>query len=113
MKLNNSSKQVTVVDKLELADSFVSRAVGLLGRSHLDEGTGLWIRPCSDIHTWFMRFSFDAVFVDSKLVVQSVHPNLKPWKFIWQRNAKSVFELPDGQVKKSNIEVGDQLDVVT
>ena len=113
MMLKNSSKQTVIVQKLELAEGFVSRAMGLLGRKSLEPDTGLWIRPCSDIHTWFMQFDFDAVFVDSKLIVQSVHPNLKPWKFVFQRKAKSVFELPDGQVQKSNIEVGDQLDVVS
>ena len=113
MTLRNSSKEITIIHKLEVAESFFSRAIGLLGRNQLHDESGLWIKPCSDIHTWFMRFNFDAVFVDSKLIVQSVHPNLKPWKFIWQRKASSVFELPEGKVEKARIEIGDQLDVVT
>lgn len=112
MILKNASKQTVVVEKLELAESFIRRAVGLLGRKNLQSNSGLWIRPCSDIHTWFMQFNFDAVFVDEQLVVKSIHPNLKPWKFIWERSAKSVFELPEGKVTQARIEVGDQLDVV-
>ena len=112
MKLNNSSKQKTVVNKLEVANSFISRAVGLLGRKGLEEDQGLWIHRCRDIHSWFMRFTFDAVFVDSKLNVLAVHPNLKPWKFVMEFKADSVFELPAGCIQKSQIEVGDQLDVV-
>src|SRR5690349_21122530 len=77
------------------------RFKGLLGRSGLDDGEGLLIRPTSSIHMFFMRFPIDAVFLDENLVVRKVVPELKPWRIAAARGAKSVVELPVGAAERA------------
>ena len=85
---------------------------GLLGRSGLEDGEGLLIRPTSSIHMFFMRFSIDAVFLDRELVVRKVVPELKPWRIAVARGAKSVVELPAGQAARRGVTTGDRLALV-
>lgn len=114
MELRNKTKSTILANKLSSAFGIVDRAIGLLGRSELPAGEGLWIKPCNNIHTFFMKFNIDAVFVDKNLIVQSVHSNIKPYRLIWpQWKSQSVFELPAGQAGLSQTEKGDQLNVVS
>lgn len=69
-----------LASNLFTADGLVSRTKGLLGRKSLPLGEGLWIKRCNSIHTLFMRFAIDAVFVDDNLKVVSIYRNLKPWR---------------------------------
>jgi len=85
---------------------------GLLGRSGLEDGEGLLIRPTSSIHMFFMRFSIDAVFLDRELVVRKVVPELKPWRIAVARGAKSVVELPAGEAARRGVTTGDRLALV-
>ena len=114
MVLMNETKCLPLANKLELAEGVFSRMKGLLGRNKLEDQQGLWIRSCNSIHTWFMQFPIDVIFVDQDLKVKSTFSNLKPWRFVTpQWGAKSVFELPVGTVKPGTVDVGDQLNVVT
>ena len=86
----------------------LGRAVGLLGRSGLPPGTGMWLHPCRSIHTVGMRFPIDAVFVDRRCVVVRVEERLRPWRLVplvWR--ARGVVELPAGAAR--GLAVGDQL----
>jgi hypothetical protein len=98
-----------VCERVSLADSPVTRMRGLLGRDGLDEGQGLLLRPASSIHTFFMRFPIDAVFLDRSLVVVGVHDAIEPWRTASQRGAKAVLELPAGESSRRGLSVGDQL----
>ncbi len=82
---------------------------GLLGRSELEPGEGLWIRPTSSIHMFFMRFPIDAVFVDRQLVVRKVVSELKPWRVAFAWGARSVIELASDEAERRGIERGQQL----
>jgi uncharacterized membrane protein (UPF0127 family) len=86
---------------------------GLLGRDHLAEDAALWIQRCRDIHTRFMRFPIDAVFVDENMTIKYIYADIGPWKVIWPRlGARDVIEMPSGRAGKFQLKVGDQLDVV-
>jgi uncharacterized membrane protein (UPF0127 family) len=98
-----------VCERVALADSPVSRMRGLLGRDGLEQGEGLLLRPASSIHTFFMRFPIDAVFLDRSLVVVGVHDAIEPWRTAAQRGAKAVLELPAGESSRRGLAVGDQL----
>ena len=100
-----------VCERCMLADSPIRRMRGLLGRKTLDAGHGLLIRPAPAIHTWFMRFAIDAVFLDRELSVLSVRRDLRPWRMAVQRGARSVLELPAGEAERRGIEPGDRLEV--
>ena len=84
--------------------------MGLLGRSELAEGEGLWIQPCNSIHTWFMRFPIDAIFFDKTGKVLRVYEHLKPWRMTRiVIGAKGVLELPAGAARGVGVSRNDQL----
>ena len=98
-----------VCERVALADSPVTRMRGLLGRDGLEQGEGLLLRPAASIHTFFMRFPIDAVFLDKSLVVVGIEDAIDPWRTAKQRGAKSVLELPAGESTRRGLSVGDQL----
>lgn len=102
-----------VCRRCTVAERPLARMRGLLGRRSLPHDEGLLLRPASSIHTWFMRFAIDAVFLDSELVVLGVARNLKPWRVAGRRKAKSVLELPAGAADWRNLAEGDRLQLTT
>lgn len=96
--------------RLGVARTVLSRAVGLLGRDALAAGEGLLIEPCKGVHTFFMKFPIDVVFLDRNGRVVGVVPNLKP-----QRMTKllltsvSVVELPAGTLAATETVVGNEV----
>ncbi|MBA2359895.1 MAG: DUF192 domain-containing protein [Actinobacteria bacterium] len=98
-----------VCDSCVVADSPVSRMKGLLGRSELRPGEGLLLRPASSIHTCFMRFPIDAVFLDRDWRVVGISDDVQPWRAASRRGAKAVLELPAGASSLHGLEVGDLL----
>ncbi|PWU20350.1 MAG: DUF192 domain-containing protein [Bdellovibrio sp.] len=83
---------------------------GLLGTGNLREDQGLWILPGNSIHTFFMNYAIDCVFLDRQRAVRSIHSNVHPWRIVWpQWRALSVIEMKAGRAKELNIHVGDQL----
>jgi hypothetical protein len=98
-----------VCERCTLADSPVSRMRGLLGRDGLEQGEGLLLRPASSVHTFFMRFPIDVVFLDRALVVLGIADGLDPWRTASKRGAKAVLELPAGESTRRGLSVGDKL----
>lgn len=101
--------ELAVCERCLVAGTPLSRLRGLLGRSRLASGEGLLIRPTSAIHTCFMRFPIDAVFLDRDLVVVKVVSDLRPWRFAARRGAKSVLELAAGESRRRGIRAGERL----
>jgi uncharacterized membrane protein (UPF0127 family) len=112
--LINRSKNQTIATTVEQARGPWQRLRGLIGRSDLAPETAFYIPGCTTIHTCFMRFPIDAVFVSKNLEVTSLYRNLKPWRMTKvQWGARSVIELAAGTINKMAIEIGDQLHVDT
>ena len=83
--------------QLIIADTFWKRSIGLMGRSGLKVGQGLLLRPCRSIHTCFMRFAIDVIFLDAKNQVVRIQSNVKPWRVVWGGwKAHSVIEVQSG-----------------
>jgi uncharacterized membrane protein (UPF0127 family) len=101
--------EVPVCERCVVAATPLARLKGLLGRSGLRSGEGLLIRPTSAIHTCFMRFPIDAVFLDRDLVVVKVVGDLRPWRMAARRGAKSVLELAAGESGRRGIRAGQRL----
>jgi uncharacterized membrane protein (UPF0127 family) len=93
------------------ADSFLERARGWLGRRRVQPGEGLWLRPCSSVHSFGMAIPLDLVFLDRELRVLKVVPNLRPWRLCASWNAHSALELPEGSVRAAGLKEGDRLNV--
>ena len=103
-----------IVDHLEQAASLFERGKGLLGRHGLDEKQGLWIKPCNNIHTFFMKFKIDCVFLNEQMIILRIASNMKPFRVagpVWK--ARSVIELKAGAADKAGLAIGDQLYVVS
>lgn len=100
---------IVICDRCEMADTALRRMRGLLGRSGLEPGEGILLKPAPGIHTWFMRFAIDAVFVDEQLEVVGVREDLGPWRFARARGARSVLELAAGETRRLGIGTGDRL----
>jgi len=88
------------------------RMRGLLGRRDLPVGEGLLLRPAPSIHTWFMRFPIDVLFLDADLRVLDVIPELEPWRVAARRGARAVLELPSGEAARRGVRTGDPLKLV-
>jgi hypothetical protein len=95
-----------------IADSFLSRSRGLLGRAELPRGEGMLIRPAGSVHMFFMRFAIDAVFCDRDLRVVGIAANLRPWRMAARRHARATLELAAGEAAARGVAVGDALTVV-
>lgn len=113
-KIINSHKAEMIVDQLEKVTSIYKRGKGLLGRERLDDSQALWISPCNNIHTFFMKFSIDCIFLDKKMVIQKTKSNIKPYRVagpFWK--SYSVIEFQAGTIEKYKLSIGDQLYVVS
>lgn len=108
MILNARTGEV-VAEAIEVADTREARRQGLLGRASMDESSALILVPCFSIHTAFMKFPIDAVFVDRDGVVVHVARNLTPWRIAAAWRAHAVIELPGGCLKGRDIRSGDRL----
>ena len=91
-----------------VAGSFVARFLGLMGRAGMDPDEVLLFRTAS-IHTNFMRFPIDVVFLDGELGVLKIVPALKPWRLAGQRGAGWTLELPAGTCTERGLQVGETL----
>ena len=111
MKVISHSNQLILVEHLIIARSFFRRLQGLLGTTCLPWGEGLLIQPCNSIHTFFMRYPIDVLFLDSTFTVVKVAENMVPGRMMAAGKSSSVLELPAGTVLTAGIIVGDQLHI--
>jgi uncharacterized membrane protein (UPF0127 family) len=98
-----------VCERCLLAEAPLARMRGLLGRSSLPVGEGLLLRPAASIHTAFMRFPIDAVFLDSADRVLKVVVAMPPWRTAACRGARAVLELPAGEASRRGLVAGTSL----
>ena len=106
-QLWNQTKDTIVVKHLEIAMDPWSRMRGLLGRNIFDEGHGLLIEECWMIHTWFVKFPLDIVFIDRELRVRKTVAGLEPWKFTWCWASAHTLELPAGTLERISVDIED------
>jgi len=110
MKVWNATREVWLASYVEVADRFVRRLVGLLGRKALPPEHGLLITRCDSIHTIGMRFPIDAVFVDRDARVIKAIESLRPFRVVLPvRRAVAVLELPAGTIRRTRTRPGDEL----
>jgi hypothetical protein len=98
-----------VCERVVVADRAHRRMRGLLGRKYLRQGEGMVLRPGWSIHTAFMRFPIDAVFLDADQVVIRIEHDVEPWRTVSCRGAREVVELAAGECRRRGLEVGDRV----
>jgi len=95
--------------RVTVARSFMSRLVGLLGRRALGADQGLLLLPCNNVHTFFMRFAIDVVFIDREGLVLAVVPQLGPWRVAAARRAHACLELAAGTADRLSLAPGQRI----
>lgn len=109
MILVNATKKTILADRCRFANSLIKRMVGLLNRSSLAQGEGLLLYRCYGIHTFFMRFAIDVLFLDKELRVIRAVPAIPPFRTCVVKQAVYVLELPVGSIQRTQTADGDQI----
>jgi uncharacterized membrane protein (UPF0127 family) len=112
MLVHDGEREGIVCEDCTVAAGPLSRMRGLLGRKSLHAGEGILLYPALSIHTAFMRFPIDVVFLSGALKILDVKSDLKPWRTASCRGAKAVVELRAGEVEQRQINVGHRLAIV-
>ena len=103
---------LVLANRVTIASTRRQRAVGLLSRSHLEAGEGLWITPCHGVHTWFMRFSIDVLAMNAEGVVVDAVSTLEPWRMrLPKPGACTVLELPAGTLLAARTKIGHRITI--
>ncbi len=110
MLVRNASRDTVLGEAVEVASTAVKRVKGLLGRECLEDGQGLLFERCSSLHTFFMRFPIDVLYMDRSGKVLKAAAGVKPFKLVAAPlRAYYALELPVGAIRGSNTRVGDNL----
>jgi hypothetical protein len=110
--LQNGRSGVVLATRLETAFDSKSRRLGLLGRGSMEDGAALIIAPCNAVHTFFMRFPIDVIFVARDGRVVKAKDSLAMWRMAFAPRAFAVIECPTGVIRSSQTRIGDRLTVV-
>ncbi|MCC6707883.1 MAG: DUF192 domain-containing protein [Gammaproteobacteria bacterium] len=106
--LDDLSESV-VVGHVRRTTSVFERMRGLLGHAPLTLDHGLWIAPCNSVHTAFMRYPIDLVFLDRALTIVHIEVALPAWRSAWRVRARSTLELAAGGAAAAELVVGQRL----
>lgn len=110
MFIYNQTRETFLALRVKVADSIVSRLVGLLGKRFILPDGGVWIVPANAIHTIGMLFTFDLVLIDKDFTVVGLRELLRPFRITRPNfRAGSVIELPAHTIFRSRTEIGDKL----
>jgi uncharacterized membrane protein (UPF0127 family) len=106
----NLTRSTVLAESLAVADTDRTRRKGLLGRLSLSSGEGLWIIPCESVHTFFMGFAIDLVYLDRKNRIKKLRSDVVPWRVSACLSAHSVLELPPGTICATQTRREDRLE---
>jgi len=110
LRVVNTTRQIELADRVELAGNGAKRSKGLLGRTGLGPGEGMWIVPCEAVHTFWMKFSLDLVYLDRQNQIAKIKRNVPPWRLSACLTAHSVIEFAAGAIRESDAQPGDKLE---
>jgi uncharacterized membrane protein (UPF0127 family) len=109
--VKNLTRDTLVGDAIVSAETSAERRTGLLKHHKLGEGEGLWIVPCESVHSFFMKFAIDLVYLDRKRRVRAVVRALRPWRMSMCLPAHSILELPIGTIDRTHTQKGDEFEL--
>lgn len=112
MLIVNVRSDVTIASDVILALTRAERRRGLLGHDSLDLSAALVLSPCWSIHTMFMRFPIDVVFVGREGRAVRIVKELAPWRIAVAPRAHAAIELAAGSINARDVKVGDELCLV-
>lgn len=113
MILRNTSTGAILATRVERAATWFRRAIGLLGRRQLKPDDGIWLAPCSAVHTLGMRATIDLIFLDRRNAVIRIEPEVRPYRAaVLCAGASAVIELGPGALRRSDVLIGDRLELI-
>jgi|TARA_B100000315_G_C14490441_1_gene547328 hypothetical protein len=112
-RIINTTKSTTLSKKVEVADSFFTRLKGLMFRERMPWDEALIFYNSPSIHTFFMKFPIDIVFLDGDMRVIRIARNFEPWGVISCFKSYLTIELPPSKTAEEGLEVGDILEILT
>ena len=98
-----------LIETVYRADGALERMRGLLGRERLAPDQGFWIAPCNSVHTFFMTYSLDILFLNKEGILLKIVSELSPWRMTGMISAWATVEMAAGQARKLGLSVGDKL----
>jgi uncharacterized membrane protein (UPF0127 family) len=111
-KAVNVTTGEVISDKVRIAQDFKSRSIGLLDRHSISGNEALLIKPCTSIHTFFMKFPIDVLFLSKEGNIVKIAHSLKPWRLSGcLLGCFMVLELPPGKVAKTTIKIGNSIEI--
>ena len=112
MKAYNVRNSKELSNNVAVADNLLKRMKGLLGKKEMLNGEALWIKPCISVHTFFMKFPIDVLFLDKRSRVIAAIKNIQPHRLTWiYPNALSALELPTGTLQITDTRIGDEIKI--
>ncbi|PIK14114.1 DUF192 domain-containing protein [Halobacteriovorax sp. JY17] len=112
MSMQVKFKEIVLCEELKIADDFFSRLIGLMFKKKMIGFDGLLIKQCNSIHTFFMRYALDIVFLNKEMKVVKVIENIKPWRMtLMYLKSSQVLELKSGTLN-NRLKKEDQLEIV-
>ncbi len=110
VRVANRTRDTTLAERAEVAEGFLDRGIGLIGRRDWSRSDGLVLLPCNSIHNFFMSLAIDVVYADRRDSILRLVPNLKPWRLgPLVLRAHYVVELPIGTLARTGSQQGDEL----
>jgi uncharacterized membrane protein (UPF0127 family) len=112
VKVIDETRGTVIGESVEVAETSITRMVGLLGRTGIDAGGGLWIKPSSGVHTIGMKFSIDVIGLDKNRRVIKLWQDLVPYRITSVHGKlRSVVELSAGRIAECKVQLGDVLNI--
>lgn len=110
--IKNVTKNQQIVKDVIIAHNFLKRLKGLMFTKELPSDSSMYIYPCNQIHTFFMNYNIDVLYLNEKNVIVAIDEDMKPSKIGKKvKGAVAVVELQGGKIKKFNIEVGQAIEI--
>jgi uncharacterized membrane protein (UPF0127 family) len=111
LQVRNQTRNTVLGRSVDQADTSEKRRTGLLKHERLEPGEGLWIVPCESVHTFFMKFPIDLVYLDKDKKVRKVRKAVPAWRLSACLTAHSILELPAGTIEETGTQAGDVLEI--
>ncbi len=110
-KIVDKNKDTVISSSPKIAAGFFSRFLGLMFRRKMNQEEALVFYRAPSIHTFFMFFPIDIVFLGRQMKVKRLVKSLRPWRAVICKGAYATLELPAGRIDQTNISVGDQIEI--
>lgn len=113
MIFKNGTSGEVIAENMNAADTFLKRLKGLMFTKELSPQSGLYIYPCSGVHTYFMNYGIDVLYLDSNNIILAIDEDMKPsrvGRFV--KNAVAVVELSSGRAKQTHTEIGQAVEFI-